>query len=342
MPDKSKKYSHIIKTILAGTSIFLVGSLAFITLILSYEIRCHDLNGFFTVQKGATIKDVAIMLEERACIPHRSVFTMAMLLTLKDRELKAGRYTLKGIRTVRDLIRMVTNPSAERVRVTIFEGSTMESISKLLEDKLQIDSYHFKNLCYDHNFIQTLGVLAPSLEGFLYPDTYIFLTSYTEEDILQILVNQFNYVYNKNIKPMAKKTGMSKLEITTLASIIQGEAIFSDEMPLISSVFHNRLRKNMLLQADPTIQYILPNRKKRLYQKDLKTDSPYNTYLYRGLPPGPINNPGLDALRAAANPAETDNLYFVADGKGRHIFTKSNEDHNRARYEVKKRKRNRK
>jgi UPF0755 protein len=129
------------------------------------------------------------------------------------------------------------------------------------------------------------------------------------------------------------------LEMTALASIIQGEAVHDDEMSIISSVYHNRLDKKMLLQADPTIQYIIPGKPRRLYNKDLDIDSPYHTYKYKGLPPGPINNPGLSALKAAIMPAETDYLYFVSNGEGRHIFTRNNEEHNQAKMELKRKRR---
>ena len=132
---------------------------------------------------------------------------------------------------------------------------------------------------------------------------------------------------------------MNMREITTLASIIQGEAIHDDEMPIISSVYHNRLKRGMLLQADPTIQYIIPGKPRRIYNKDLEVDSPYNTYKYKGLPPGPINNPGLKALKAAIMPAETDYLYFVSNGEGRHIFNYSNEEHNQAKLKLKRKRR---
>ena len=157
------------------------------------------------------------------------------------------------------------------------------------------------------------------------------LKSYTEEDIIQVMVNQYNYNYDKYIKDAGERMNFSKLEITTLASIIQGEAMDEKEMPMISSVYHNRLIKKMYLQADPTIQYIIPGENRRLYNKDLKVDSPYNTYKYKGLPPGPINNPGLAALIAATKPDKTDYLYFVADGSGKHIFSKTNSEHNRAK-----------
>ena len=124
-----------------------------------------------------------------------------------------------------------------------------------------------------------------------------------------------------------------------MASIIQGEAMYEDEMPIISSVYHNRLKLGMLLQADPTIQYIIPGKPRRLFNKDLEVDDPYNTYKYKGLPPGPINNPGLAALKAALNPAETKYLYFVSNGEGRHTFTHTVDEHNQAKLKMKQKRR---
>ena len=128
-------------------------------------------------------------------------------------------------------------------------------------------------------------------------------------------------------------------EIATMASIIQGEAMYEDEMPIISSVYHNRLKQGMLLQADPTIQHIIPGKPRRLFNKDLEVDDPYNTYKYKGLPPGPINNPGLAALEAALNPVETEYLYFVSNGEGRHTFTHSADEHNQAKLKMKQKRR---
>ena len=124
-----------------------------------------------------------------------------------------------------------------------------------------------------------------------------------------------------------------------MASIIQGEAMYEDEMPIISSVYHNRLEQGMLLQADPTIQFIIPGKPRRLFNKDLEIDDPYNTYKYKGLPPGPINNPGLAALEAALNPLTTEYFYFVSNGEGRHTFTRSVDEHNQAKLKMKEKRR---
>ena len=179
-------------------------------------------------------------------------------------------------------------------------------------------------------YINTLGFKRniDNLEGYLYPDTYIFLHTYTEEDIIKIMTKQFLYNYNEYVK---NNTNLNIHEIVTLASIIQGEAVYNDEMKIISSVYHNRLNKNMLLQADPTVQYLLPKHKSRILYNDTEIDHAYNTYKNKGLPPGPINSPGIDALIAAANPIKTEYLYFVSDNNGRHIFNTNYRDHLRAK-----------
>ena len=145
------------------------------------------------------------------------------------------------------------------------------------------------------------------------------------------MINQFLHIYKNFASNKANSIEMSINEVITLASIIQGEAAKRTEMNMISSVYHNRLDKNMLLQADPTIQYILPKKKKKILVKDTKINNPYNTYIYKGLPPGPINNPGIDAITAAAYPASTDYMFFVAKGNGRHHFTRTEKEHNNAK-----------
>ena len=248
-----------------------------------------------------------------------------MKISLNEKNIKYGRYDFKSVSNIRDLIQMITSVSSDRIQVTIIEGLKMQDIALYLEKKMNMDVEKFISLCYDQSLINSLGLKGiSSLEGHLYPDTYIFLKTYTETDIIKIMVNQFIYNFDEYV---LNKTSLESNNIVILASIIQGEAMYADEMNKISSVYHNRLEKDMLLQADPTIQYILPQKKKKILVVDTKIDNPYNTYINKGLPPGPINNPGLDSMIAAANPLKTDYLYFVADNKGRHIFNTTFKDH---------------
>lgn len=325
-----------LKLLATLTGLSAVTLFSLLAMIFSYELSCTEPESSFEIPRGSTVSDVAELMVKESCIPNKLLFVAALRLTFNEKNIKAGRYTFKGIKTLRQLIRMITFPQAYRFKVTTLEGWTLEQITAELEQTMEIDGKIFLGLCRDHNFISSLGIEAPTLEGFLFPDTYIFLSTYTAEDVIEIMVNQFQFIYEKYVAQFARSRSLNRLEIVTLASIIQGESIYEDEMPTVSSVYHNRLKRKMKLQADPTIQYLLPKRKRNLYSKDLQIDSPYNTYLYRGLPPGPIDNPGKAALIAAAKPAETDFLYFVANGQGRHIFSRTNQEHINAKNSVKR------
>ena len=307
------------------------------SVILNWKIDCEDPENLITIPKGSSAGAVAILMKSESCLENESIFKLALTLTMKYRKIIPGRYNFKGISSIRQVVKMITSQSKDRVKVTLIEGWTINQFAEELKLKLRIDSYEFLRLCKDFNFIHSMGIDAPSLEGFLFPDTYILIRTYTEEDIVKIMVNQFKH----HLKQVQKDAGINfnMREITTLASIIQGEAVYVDEMSTISSVYHNRLKRQMLLQADPTIQYIIPGKSRRLFNKDLKIDNPYNTYKYKGLPPGPINNPGQAALAAAANPADSGFLYFVANGEGRHVFSHTNEEHNQAKLELKRKRR---
>ena len=305
------------------------GTIFSYTVLLSWKIDCDHLSETITIEKGDTVSSVSRILENNLCL-NSIIFKIAMKITFNDKNLKYGRYDLKSAENVRDLINMLTSVSSERTRITIIEGLRLQQIALIFADKMNLDIEKFISLCYDRKFIKSLNLDSDvsSLEGYLFPDTYIFLNTYTESDVIKILVKQFIYNFNEYVR---NNTKLSKNDIVILASIIQGEAYYSDEMRKISSVYHNRLKKNMLLQADPTIQYALPKHKKRILYDDTQIESKYNTYLYKGLPPGPINSPGIDALQSAANPETTKFLYFVSDKKGRHIFNVNYKDHLRSK-----------
>ena len=338
MADAKFEIDYKIKVGGGITLLIVIGVLLFYSIILGWEIDCLEPGDLISIPKGASAQSVAALLKENSCLQNEFIFKLALTLTMKNKRIIPGRYNVKGISSIGQLVKMITSQSSDRVTVTLIEGWAMERYAEELNKKLKIDTYDFLRLCKDFNFIHSLGIDAPSLEGFLAPDTYILLRTYTEENIIRILVNQFNHNMQR-IKDSSPLVNLNKREITTLASIIQGEAMFVDEMPTISSVYNNRLKKGMLLQADPTIQYILPGKPRRIYNKHLKVDNPYNTYKYKGLPPGPINNPGYSALYAAAHPSQTSYLYFVADGEGRHIFSNSNEEHNQAKLILKQNRR---
>ena len=254
---------------------------------------------------------------------------------------------MKNINTNGNLIRVLTSESRERKSFTIYEGWTINKIAIELENKFNINKDKFIEICYDKSFIKSNGIEydIESLEGFLFPDTYTFLFTYNEFDIINILLKRFFEVYSNNFSISENNINLNMLEVITLASIIQSEAMMIDEMSLISSVYHNRLKKGYKLEADPTILYYMatndlsafkndPRAKEsvEIFRKYRKISNKYNTYIYQGLTPGPICNPGIDAIKAALNPLKTNKtyLYFVADGTGRHVFSESLKQHNAA------------
>ena len=293
--------------------------------ILSTRLKCKDADYIITIDKNSNLNTVALQLEEEMCI-NKYLFKISMYLTFNQNKIKFGRHDLSVVRNIRDLVSMVTSINTDKVKVTLLEGWRVQDIALELEHKMNIDVEKFIYLCYDNNMIDKLDLSdkISSLEGFLFPDTYFFLKTYTEKDIIEVLVSQFKNNYDKNIQ---NRTELSVYETIILASIIEGESKFKADMDTISSVYHNRLMKNMLLQADPTVQYLMPKQKKNLLYKDIKIDSPYNTYIYKGLPPGPINSPGMNAIIAASDPAKSNFLYFVSNGEGTHIFNHTYKKH---------------
>jgi len=213
-------------------------------------------------------------------------------------------------------------------RVTFPEGITIRRFASILQKQMEIDSAYFVELCHNSEFIKKFDIEASSLEGYLMPSTYVFFVNITAEKIIETLVQEQIKVWKK-FEEDAKKIGFDFHKTLTLASIIEAETPVIEERKLVSGVYHNRLRIGMLLQADPTVQYALGTTKKRLLYSDLKIDSRYNTYKYAGLPPGPINSPSATSIEAAANPEQTDYLFFVAvgDGSNRHNFSRNYTEH---------------
>jgi UPF0755 protein len=199
----------------------------------------------------------------------------------------------------------------------------------LAEYKL-IDEVEFINLSADENFIDSLDIKGDSIEGYLFPETYLFDRSMSTRQIMKIMVGQFWKKVTPEMRKRANDLGFNMQQFITLASIIGKESGNSEEKPLISAVFHNRLRKKMKLQSDPTAVYDLENFDGRVKRQHLKRNSPYNTYVISGLPPGPITNPGIDSLNAALYPAKVNYLYFVSKHDGTHYFSATLDMHNRA------------
>jgi UPF0755 protein len=206
----------------------------------------------------------------------------------------------------------------------------MKFVVRRLSRELGVDSLKIAALCRDSAVIAAWGIPDSTVEGYLLPDTYLFHWQTEERELLDRLLGAFREFYTDSLQARATALGMTTHQVLTLASIVDKETQIPDERPIVAGVYHNRLKIRMRLDADPTIQYILPNGPRRLLYSDLNIRSPYNTYRNYGLPPGPIANPGRQAILATLYPTQHQFYYFVADGRGGHTFTRTYEEHQRA------------
>lgn len=285
----------------------------------------------FIIHRGMSVTQIADSLQQQAFIRNRNHFLLAAKITGWGNQLKAGKYEMTSDLTHIDLLRLFRSGKVVQVRVTLPEGKTAEDFAEILSRTLQLSKGELLKLMEDSSFARKLGVPAPRLEGYLYPNTYQFYWGTTATEALTALVQELQKHFDANLRTQIQASGMTLHEVMTLASIIEGEAVIDSERTVIAAVYRNRLRQGILLQADPTIQYAVPGPPRRLLFRDLEIDSPYNTYRYAGLPPGPVNNPRIESIRAALYPAPVQYIYFVARGDGSHRFSYTLEQHLQAK-----------
>lgn len=288
------------------------------------------------IPKGSSLKKISSILYKNNLISNKSLFDLSVKIIGSDRNLQAGKFSLSRRFTPSEIIGELIYSRSKDVSVTVIEGLQARQIAQLLKNRVGIDSLTFMHLVNDSIFTGEMGIYANSLEGYLFPETYNFYWGVDERTVIGRMVAEFKKRFVAKYERRAEQIGFTVHQIVTLASIIEGEAVYDEERGLISAVYHNRLKKGMRLQADPTIQYLIPDGPRRLYSEDLRIDSPYNTYRHKGLPPGPINNPGWPSILSALYPAEVNYLYFVARGDGYHIFSKTNREHINAKIRLKK------
>ena len=272
------------------------------------------------IPSGTNAKEIVNVLEKNEII-RKNNYTLRVLIKIMKLEdqLKYGEYDLSPAMNMLQILDKLVKGEVITYKITIPEGYTCIKIAEILEKNEITEKEAFLELIKDKE---------KSMEGYLFPDTYEVPKKYGAEKMVKAMLSNFNHVAEENkFTEKAEEIGFSLDEIIILASIIEKEAKFSEEKSKVSSVFHNRLKTGMKLQSCATIQYILEEPKERLDENDLKIESPYNTYLHKGLPPGPICNPGLDSIIAALEPEEEDYLYFVLGENGRHIFSKTYQEH---------------
>ena len=288
-------------------------------------------NPVIKITRGDNLTSVSHKLEEKNIIFNRYLFIAAGRVLGYQDKLIPGDYKFSSGITYLNVLNTITDPEVIRyVTITIPEGLNIRQIGRLLKKQAGLDSARFVEEARSDSLIKLLGIEAANLEGYLFPDTYQFSFGgmNREKEVVSVLAAEFRKKLTPEIREKMKSKNLSIEKLITMASIIEGETKFDPEKPVISGVYYNRLKKGMKLQADPTIQYILPDGpKNRLLYSDLKIPSPYNTYLNKGLPPGPINNPGFNSILAALEPEENNYIYFVAKGDGSHRFAENFEGH---------------
>lgn len=287
-----------------------------------------------TVPPKATTTGIAGMLFEEGLVRSPWAFKVYSKIMGFDGHLKTGEYRFSGVVTLKKIGETMSQGRIVTESFTVPEGYTVEQIADLLADKGIVDREEFLNCA--QNGVFKYDYLPPPgsehrLEGFLFPDTYKIARNSSEERIIKTMLERFDQVFSDVWRKEATKMGWPVVKVVTLASIIEREAKVPGDRPLISSVFHNRIKRGMRLESCATVQYALGKVKEVLLYDDLKIDSPYNTYIHDGLPPGPIASPGAASLEAALYPSSTNYLYFVAKKDGSHYFSKTLAEHNQAK-----------
>jgi UPF0755 protein len=275
--------------------------------------------------------EVARLLEEEEIIQSPLGFILLTAVRGSMRDLKAGEYQVPHGANSLTVLAMIESGQVLQHNVTLREGSTVAELARQLDAERLASAQDVLRVARDPAFLRALDLKEESLEGYLFPDTYQLVKGMTVEEILGRMVARMRGRLSPEVLRAARARNLDTHGLLTLASIIEKEAVDRAEMPLISAVFWNRLKLDMPLQADPTVQYALGKDRQRLSREDLQADSPFNTYRRVGLPPGPIASPGLPAIEAAVNPAPVNYLYFVSVGdERRHQFSSTLAEHNAA------------
>ena len=285
-----------------------------------------------TIPFGTSVRGIGRMLQEADVIRSGPIFA-AYVRWSGPRPFQAGEYLFENPASLTRVVRILREGRVHQYRITIPEGLTLdEIIDRFVEEGLG-RRHELEALAGHVGLLDGLDPEAADLEGYLFPDTYHFTRSDQELTLVSTLVTRFKEVWTPKRQKRADDLGLTIREVITLASLIEKETALPSERALVSAVFHNRLRRNIKLDCDPTIIYAI--RKGGgydgvLHKSDLSLDSPYNTYLYAGLPPGPIANPGTASIDAALHPAPVRHLYFVSRNDGSHVFSSSYREHQRA------------
>lgn len=291
------------------------------------------------VSQGMSLNAVAKNLYDNGVITDVQRFRLLVRLLNLSKKIHAGEYEFKEKVTPLSVLKFLTRGWVKKYSISIPEGFTTKQIIALILNNGLGRAEEFDRALSDIEFLKTFGLEEKGLEGYLFPDTYIFYKGMSEKEMLSEMIKNFKRKIPVDAEEKAKSHNLTLHQAIILASIVQKETYKREEMPIVAAVFYNRLRKGIPLQADPTVIYAIPDFSGNLRKVDLKIKSPYNTYIHRGLPPGPICNPGLDAIKAVLEPSDVPYLYFVSRNDGTHEFSVSLKEHNKKVevYQIKRR-----
>jgi UPF0755 protein len=283
----------------------------------------------FIIHEGEPLRMIASRLKKNNLIRNSSFFLASGALNL-GYKYKSGKYRIKSGMTTFDILKAIYQGRVLSEKITIPEGYNIYEIAEKLDDSGITSKKEFLKYCTDRQFLKKIGINSSTAEGYLFPDTYVFNEDMNAGEVIKVMYKRFSNVINSIGMKEIRKSGLSFSDVIKMASLIEEEAAVSSERKYISSVFHNRMKRNMRFDCDPTVRYAVKKFSGKIYYSDLKTDSPYNTYIYKGFPPTPISSPGRESILAAITPAESSFLYFVSRNDRSHYFSSSLREHNAA------------
>jgi UPF0755 protein len=280
--------------------------------------------------RGSSLRKLADELETGGVIGNSGLFVLYARLKGVAGKVQAGAYQFNDSMKPADILRMLVAGEVYEKRFAVPEGYSIYQLAEMLDERGIFRKEAFLAECRNKTVLNDMGIRGKSVEGYLYPSTYNLVRIENPAALVKTMTGQFSKIYEERFASLEKGSGLTRHQIITLASMVEKEAVLPSEKPLIASVFHNRLKKGIPLQSDPTAVYGVRAFGGKVSKTDVHRNSPYNTYIIRGLPPGPIGNPGSGAIEAVLKPAASGFYYFVARNDGSHQFSVTLDEHNRA------------
>lgn len=336
--SKTKRFSFfraiigLIKLLFFLLLIATIGGFYYFDTNLKPKDSMNQLEKEIVIERGTGIKSIGRLLENENIIKDDIVFWIYCRLNEKSSKFQSGKYILNSSMSVSEIVDKLTTGivKVDTVKFTIPEGFELRLMVQRLNELGIVEEKEFLkalNNEYSFDFLKDIPNRDNKLEGYLFPDTYEIYVNAKAETIISKMLKRFEDIYNEKYINRAKELNMTMDQVITLASIIEREAKIDKDRKIVSGVFHNRLKTNMMLQSCATVQYLLKERKDVLLYEDLEVDNPYNTYRFTGLPPGPIASPGLKSIQAALYPDDVEYLYFFALEDGSHVFSNTYRQH---------------